>query len=236
MEDIKSLGKRRGGCPYFSSRRKIDSAQVVFCPFNYIIDPHIRKATGIDLENCVVIFDEGHNIADVCRDAASIELTSKEMKKLQGNMVKAQRKLGLDNIPKVLTAIGDYLDMQKHKMGGYPKDRTEMFDAKDTQLQWTEMSLTYEMICEAAAEVGRLRELLDDPLDTMAANEQQPVLPRDLTIVGKLMDVAEFLLKPGNDVHFRSSVTWHFEEGEISFNIYCMTASLGMPLHSCLLG
>ncbi|RHY38383.1 hypothetical protein DYB25_010046 [Aphanomyces astaci] len=46
----------------------------LFCPYNYIIDPQIRSSCSITLKNAVVIFDEAHNIEDVCRDAASFEL------------------------------------------------------------------------------------------------------------------------------------------------------------------
>lgn len=31
----------------------------MFAPYNYIIDPLIREACDIDLEGCVVVFDEG---------------------------------------------------------------------------------------------------------------------------------------------------------------------------------
>ena len=51
------------------------SDELVFCPYNYIIHPQIRSSCAINLKNAVVIFDEAHNIEDVCRDAASLELS-----------------------------------------------------------------------------------------------------------------------------------------------------------------
>jgi len=41
------------------------SAQIIFCPYNYLVDPGIRKAMEINLKNQVVVLDEAHNIEDV---------------------------------------------------------------------------------------------------------------------------------------------------------------------------
>ncbi|KAF4319177.1 hypothetical protein JM18_004674 [Phytophthora kernoviae] len=50
-------------------------AHIVFCPYNYILDPSIRKAVGITLHNSIVVLDEAHNVEDTCRSGASLELT-----------------------------------------------------------------------------------------------------------------------------------------------------------------
>jgi hypothetical protein len=50
IEDFVKLGESCDGCPYFGARELMESVDVVFCPYNYIIDPRIRKASGIDLE------------------------------------------------------------------------------------------------------------------------------------------------------------------------------------------
>ena len=42
-------------------------ADLVFCPYNYLIDPVIRKSMEVDISNCVLIFDEAHNIEDNSR-------------------------------------------------------------------------------------------------------------------------------------------------------------------------
>jgi phosphate starvation-inducible protein PhoH len=35
-----------------------EDAELIFCPYNYIIDPVIRSAMGIKLKGAVVILDE----------------------------------------------------------------------------------------------------------------------------------------------------------------------------------
>lgn len=39
IEDIVKVGKKVKGCPYFASKKLYERAEVIFCPYNYIIDP-----------------------------------------------------------------------------------------------------------------------------------------------------------------------------------------------------
>ena len=72
IEELKLYARNNGACPYFASRDLASShAHIVFCPYNYLISPGIRKAMEINLKDAVVIFDEAHNIEDISRDAAS---------------------------------------------------------------------------------------------------------------------------------------------------------------------
>lgn len=42
--------------------------------YNYLIDPHIRKAMLLDVTDSVIIIDEAHNIEDSARESASLTL------------------------------------------------------------------------------------------------------------------------------------------------------------------
>ena len=75
IEDAVQNGLKHRSCPYFSSREMLVTANYIFAPYNYIIDPAIRSAMKINLKDAVVIFDEAHNIEDICRDAASAEIS-----------------------------------------------------------------------------------------------------------------------------------------------------------------
>lgn len=46
------------GCPYYAARDMADNAQLVFCPYSYIINPIIRGAMELDIEGAVLILDE----------------------------------------------------------------------------------------------------------------------------------------------------------------------------------
>ena len=80
LEDLVRLGKQTKGCGYYASRGDQQAkAHVVFTPYNYIVDPAVRRAMNIDLKGAVVVFDEAHNIEGVARDAASADLSLSQL-------------------------------------------------------------------------------------------------------------------------------------------------------------
>lgn len=52
------------------------TAEIVFMPYNYLVDVKTRGGLGIAWHNAVLIFDEAHNVEGVCADAASFDLTA----------------------------------------------------------------------------------------------------------------------------------------------------------------
>jgi regulator of telomere elongation helicase 1 len=79
IEEIRAEGARCKGCPYYASRILADESEVIFSPYNYILDPSIRKNMNIKLEESVVIIDEGHNVEDVCRSAGTLHIEGKTL-------------------------------------------------------------------------------------------------------------------------------------------------------------
>ncbi|VDK33181.1 unnamed protein product [Taenia asiatica] len=76
IEDLTKFGRENRACAYYLSREVKSDAEILFMPYNYLLDVKIRTLYGIELTNAVVIFDEAHNIEQVCEDAASATLTS----------------------------------------------------------------------------------------------------------------------------------------------------------------
>ncbi|KAK9302351.1 hypothetical protein QLX08_005611 [Tetragonisca angustula] len=72
IEDLVTIGKDEGSCPYFAARSLADKADIIFCPYNYIVNPDIRESMQLDLKGQVIILDEAHNIEDICREVASV--------------------------------------------------------------------------------------------------------------------------------------------------------------------
>lgn len=79
IEDLNKWSKEKHACPYFGCRSLQDKADITFCPYNYLLDPKIRRSLKINLKNSVIIFDEAHNLEDICRDSASFILSSKQI-------------------------------------------------------------------------------------------------------------------------------------------------------------
>ncbi|RVX15979.1 Fanconi anemia group J protein-like [Vitis vinifera] len=74
IEDLVKVGQVVKGCAYYAARDMADNAQLVFCPYSYIINPVIRGAMELDIEGAILILDEAHNIEDMARDAGSVDV------------------------------------------------------------------------------------------------------------------------------------------------------------------
>ncbi|CAL9115659.1 unnamed protein product, partial [Musa acuminata var. zebrina] len=77
IEDLVNTGRTMGLCPYYISRELHKVVDILFAPYNYLIDPGNRRSlSGIQWNNAVLIFDEAHNLESICADAASFDLPS----------------------------------------------------------------------------------------------------------------------------------------------------------------
>ncbi|XP_050509376.1 regulator of telomere elongation helicase 1 homolog isoform X1 [Diabrotica virgifera virgifera] len=79
IEDLIKLGKCNGFCPFYMSKELKDQADIIFMPYNYLIDPSIRTRLGINLSNTVVILDEAHNVERLCEESASLQIKSSDV-------------------------------------------------------------------------------------------------------------------------------------------------------------
>uniref|UniRef100_A0A6B2E8V3 Regulator of telomere elongation helicase 1 homolog n=1 Tax=Phlebotomus kandelakii TaxID=1109342 RepID=A0A6B2E8V3_9DIPT len=79
IEDLVTKGKKMRTCPYFMAKELYKEADIVFMPYNYILDPKARRANQIELNNTAVILDEGHNVEKICEDSMSLQLTSTDV-------------------------------------------------------------------------------------------------------------------------------------------------------------
>ena len=75
LEDLRQVGKSSGFCPYFMARKAIATANVVIFSFYYLLDPKVAEMVSKELSrSCIVVFDEAHNIDNVCIESLSIDL------------------------------------------------------------------------------------------------------------------------------------------------------------------
>ncbi|XP_035985322.1 Fanconi anemia group J protein homolog isoform X1 [Fundulus heteroclitus] len=74
IEDLVAVGKKLRSCSYYAARELMQGASIIFCPYNYLLDPMIRESMEIDLEGQILILDEAHNIEDCARESASCSL------------------------------------------------------------------------------------------------------------------------------------------------------------------
>ena len=60
IEELHKAGKNTRFCPFFFEREKMKKSDIVFLPYNYIVDSAVREALEIDMKNTIVIIDEAH--------------------------------------------------------------------------------------------------------------------------------------------------------------------------------
>ncbi|KAM3923568.1 regulator of telomere elongation helicase 1 isoform 2-T2 [Leptodactylus fuscus] len=101
IEDLVKNGTKHRVCPYYLSRNLKQQADIIFMPYNYLLDPKSRKAHNIDLKGTVVIFDEAHNVERMCEESASFDLTPYDLAS------------GIDALDLVIKDLTDNLE-QKH--------------------------------------------------------------------------------------------------------------------------
>ncbi|KAJ3139729.1 DNA-dependent ATPase of the nucleotide excision repair factor 4 complex [Physocladia obscura] len=76
LDDLKEYGKEKKQCPYFLSRKMLSSANVVIYSYHYLLDPKVATMVSRELsKDCIVVFDEAHNIDNVCTESLSVDLT-----------------------------------------------------------------------------------------------------------------------------------------------------------------
>lgn len=80
IEELVTLGKKIKACPYYTARELMQDADIIFCPYNYLLDVQIRESMEINLKEQVVILDEAHNIEDCARESASYSVTEVQLR------------------------------------------------------------------------------------------------------------------------------------------------------------
>ncbi|KAI8070367.1 DNA repair helicase [Gongronella butleri] len=75
LEELKQYSKRMTFCPYYLARRVIPFANVIIYSYHYMLDPKVAELVSKEMsKDCIVVFDEAHNIDNVCIESLSIDL------------------------------------------------------------------------------------------------------------------------------------------------------------------
>ncbi|XP_015152087.2 regulator of telomere elongation helicase 1 isoform X3 [Gallus gallus] len=79
IEDLVKNGSKHRACPYYLSRSLKQQADIIFMPYNYLLDAKSRRAHNIELKGTVVILDEAHNVERLCEESSSFDLTAYDL-------------------------------------------------------------------------------------------------------------------------------------------------------------
>ncbi len=79
-EKIIEVCRQSKVCPYELAINLAKDSSVIVSDYNYVFNENIRnsffKRAGIELEKCILVIDEGHNLSDRMRELVSERLTS----------------------------------------------------------------------------------------------------------------------------------------------------------------
>ncbi|KAJ8044735.1 General transcription and DNA repair factor IIH helicase subunit XPD [Holothuria leucospilota] len=94
LDDLKEIGRKKGWCPYFLSRYTIGQANIVVYSYHYLLDPKIADLVSKELsKESVVVFDEAHNIDNVCIDSLSVHISRRTLDKACHNLDSLRKRI-----------------------------------------------------------------------------------------------------------------------------------------------
>ena len=79
IEDLHKLALKHEFCPYYATKERATQADLIFMPYNYLIDEKIRENFDVNFSNTLIIFDEAHNITSAQEEVTSFELRTKTL-------------------------------------------------------------------------------------------------------------------------------------------------------------
>ncbi|OLL22703.1 DNA repair helicase rad15 [Neolecta irregularis DAH-3] len=82
FDGLLKYGVENKQCPYFTARRMMPYCNVIIYSYHYLLDPKIAERVSKELsKDCIVVFDEAHNIDNVCIESLSIDLTDDSLRR-----------------------------------------------------------------------------------------------------------------------------------------------------------
>ncbi|MEM4336605.1 MAG: ATP-dependent DNA helicase [Candidatus Woesearchaeota archaeon] len=105
-------------CPYYLSIELAKISDVIIADYNFIFNEKIRKAffnqTQKNLENCIIIVDEAHNLPERIKNSLSEKISSVILRRA----IKEVKKVGIDILIPYLSTIQEIINSIAEKIEG----------------------------------------------------------------------------------------------------------------------
>ncbi|KAH7115236.1 helicase C-terminal domain-containing protein [Dendryphion nanum] len=122
IEELGSLGKKLGICPYYASRPATKYCEIVTLPYPLLLQKSAREALDLSLNGHVVIVDEAHNLMDAIVGIHSLSVTLTQVQQARAqltvylqrfrNKLKGKNRVYVAQIIRILDSIVSYLQQQ----------------------------------------------------------------------------------------------------------------------------
>lgn len=200
IEELQRLARVHQACPFYLAREGQAEADILFMPYNYLVDRRARAGLGLDLGGAVVIFDEAHNLEGCCGEAVSGALTSEQLQGAAEETMEIARLLekAIAPIPGVgpeeCNAAQAFLRTLCAQLQSVPLELA----AGDNQASGKQGSFradfAYELVQRAGASEETVRGLLDRMVNlAKALLEQRHAAGKSKGFRCSLHSVADFL-------------------------------------------
>lgn len=94
LQDLRAYGKEKGWCPYFLARHMVQLANVVVYSYQYLLDPKVAGIISKEMQKeSVVVFDEAHNIDNVCIEALSVSVRRQTLDGASRNISRIEQEI-----------------------------------------------------------------------------------------------------------------------------------------------
>ncbi|CAM8998013.1 unnamed protein product [Rhodiola kirilowii] len=94
LQDLRAFGKQKGWCPYFLARHMVQFANVIVYSYQYMLDPKVAGIISKEMQKeSVVVFDEAHNIDNVCIEALSVSVRRQTLEGATRNLNKMTQEI-----------------------------------------------------------------------------------------------------------------------------------------------
>ncbi|CAD8086484.1 unnamed protein product [Paramecium sonneborni] len=84
LEEAKQFGYKNKLCPYYFERQRLDYADLILLPYNYLLEKEFQDV--VQIEDSILIFDEAHNVQSTAEDGSSFLIT-------HNNIIEAEKDL-----------------------------------------------------------------------------------------------------------------------------------------------
>lgn len=89
LDDLMAFGRQKKWCPYYTARHCLSFANVIVYNYQYLLDPKIAGLISKNLaRESIVVFDEAHNIDNICIDALSVNIREVTLRRSLGNIAR----------------------------------------------------------------------------------------------------------------------------------------------------
>lgn len=94
LQDLRVYGKEKGWCPYYLARHMVQFANVVVYSYQYLLDPKVAGIISKEMQKeSVVVFDEAHNIDNVCIEALSVSVRRQTIEGARRNLNRMRQEI-----------------------------------------------------------------------------------------------------------------------------------------------